>query len=179
MTACDDDNATSRRNYLSDTVLDVKPINLLSHAEVCAQFRIDSYVCSVGTAQGFLGEDGKGTLRYLEWLRGKIEELPGSCVHLWDRARVVGQIEVGLQPKGSASGYIYLVYLIPEYRGGGLGRHLLQQAEAFLVGQGAVEARLRVSPTNVPAFQLYRKNGWSPVSEEPDGEGLLVMHKRF
>lgn len=179
MTARDDDNATSRRIYLSDTVLDVKPIDLLGHAEVCAQFRTDSYVCSVGTAQGFVGEDGKGTLRYLAWLRGRIEELPGSCAHLWDGARIVGQMEVGFQPKGSASGYIYLVYLIPEYRGRGLGRHLLQQAEAFLVGRGAVEARLRVSPSNGRALKLYQKNGWSPVSEEPDGEGLLVMDKRF
>jgi ribosomal protein S18 acetylase RimI-like enzyme len=174
-----DDDATFRKVFVAGGLLILKPIDFESHSDDCVRFRADSFVCSVGSAQAFLGEDNKGGDRYLVWLRGKSEALPGSCAHLWDGSRLVGQMEVGLQDQSPVSGYIYLVYLIPEYRGRGVGGPLLTQAEALLAGYGAVGARLRVSPSNPRALKLYEKNGWCRMSEQPDAEGLLVMHKRL
>ena len=115
----------------------------------------------------------------MRWLRGKSKVLPGSCAHLWDGDRIVGQMEVGLREEEPDSGCIYLVYLIPEYRGRGLGRSVLKYAEASLVREGAIEARLRVSPTNSIARGLYERSGWRCESDKVDTEGLLVMQKRL
>lgn len=50
--------------------------------------------------------------------------------------------------------------VVPEYRGLGLGRALLQQALAGFASVGVPRAFLEVTATNAPAVRLYRSAGF-------------------
>jgi ribosomal protein S18 acetylase RimI-like enzyme len=72
---------------------------------------------------------------------------------------IVGQIEMGKWRVDPAVGFVNLFYLIPTYRGRGLGGQLHAHAVDFLKQLGYRTARLCVSPTNVRAVRFYQKNG--------------------
>jgi ribosomal protein S18 acetylase RimI-like enzyme len=65
--------------------------------------------------------------------------------------------------------YISDVVVLPEYRGRGIGRALLQQAEAFARAQGARWLRIGVLSKNHAAVRLYRHAGF--------GDRLLILEK--
>ncbi len=173
------DGGDKPQSCLTGSPFELKPIDFQSHSDLCVGFRTDSFVCSFGTAQAFLGSDNQGGDRYVRWLQGKSQERPGSCAHLWHGSRIIGQMELGIIHDSSPCGYVYLIYLIPECRQRGLGTQLLQGAESLFRTWGASRARLRVSPTNTPAIALYKKNGWYQTGAEPDADHLLTMEKRL
>ena len=173
------DNNGPTQSYPTGSPFELKPIDFRKHSNICVSFRTDSFICSFGNAQAFLGPDNTGADRYMRWLQGKSNELAGSCAHLWHGARIIGQMELGLIHDFSPSGYIYLIYLIREYRQRGLGTKLLQHAESLFEKWGTARARLRVSPTNIPAIAMYKKNGWSQTGTEPDADHLLTLEKEL
>lgn len=71
-----------------------REIDLERDAEICTQFRADSFVESFGSADGFYRAAGGGAKDYLEGLGRKNREWPGSCVHAWLDDTIVGQIEL-------------------------------------------------------------------------------------
>ncbi len=160
-------------------VIQVEPINLKLHADECLRFRGESFIESYGNSSRFWGADHQGGLRYLQWLERKMSALPGSCCHAWIDGRIVGQFEAGSASSGPSRGWIYLIYVVTEWRRRGIGGFLLGKAEDLLSGQGLSPARLRVSPSNGAAAQLYSSRGWTPVGQPPDDEGLLVMEKEL
>jgi len=52
------------------------------------------------------------------------------------------------------------LFLIPEARGRGIGRHALETAESLAVKYGAHAIHLMVRPENEPAYELYKKVGY-------------------
>ncbi|MCL4312980.1 MAG: mycothiol synthase [Actinobacteria bacterium] len=82
-------------------------------------------------------------------------------------------------------GEIYVLSVDPAYQGHGLGRALLQEGLAWLQRSGMRKVILYVDGSNLPAFELYRKNGFliehvtkvyrgflvPEGSEEKDSEG--------
>jgi GNAT superfamily N-acetyltransferase len=162
----------------TETELRFEPIDLDSAAEMAIAFRADAFVCSFGSADRFLEADGKGHERYLAWLRERTRSIPGSCVHVWSGATVIGQMELGRFKGVPEMGYVNLYYLIPAFRNRGLGHYLDEYATAFLSGLGFQGARLNVSPTNRQAMRFYLKNGWRDLgpSQHPH---VHVMDKKF
>jgi ribosomal protein S18 acetylase RimI-like enzyme len=136
------------------------PIDIQSAANLAVRIRADSFACSFGSADRFHEFDGKGGERYLAWLAKRMEEMPGSCVHVWRDDAIVGQIEMGRFREDPGVGYVYLYYLLPALRDRGLGVHLDRYATAYLRQRGFQKARLNVSPTNHRAMKFYLKNGW-------------------
>ena len=59
---------------------------------------------------------------------------------------------------------IFLIYVNPVYRRQGIGRALLQYAEAWARAQGYTQIGLQVFATNQPAIDLYQQLGYQARS---------------
>src|SRR4051812_28752916 len=97
-----------------------RAIDLNRHANVCVEFRADSYVCGDGDDRRFWATAGPNGRDYLARLAAYMEALPGSCVHAWLDEQVVGQVEMIRDPNDPSAGKVNLFYLRPDYRGLGL-----------------------------------------------------------
>jgi GNAT superfamily N-acetyltransferase len=165
------------------------PIDLERHADLCAQFRADSFRVSFGSDERVYQEhatspttvhpDGRGRAQYVTWLAQRMREFPGSCVHVWHHDAVVGQIEMGRFRGDASVGYVNLFYLIPAYRGHGLGAQLEQYALAFLRRTGYQRVRLSVSATNPQAIAFYLKHHWQDLGPRADHPDSHYMEKRL
>ena len=151
------------------------PIDLARHAAECIAFRRDAYVASFGTPEGIETEMGEGNARYLESLTARIAEVPEGNAHLWSGERIVGQTEMRLVEGDPRVGYVNLFYLLPEFRGRGLGRMLHQHAVAVFIAVGRRTLRLSVSTRNAAAIAFYRKLGWVSVGTRPNREPMEIM----
>jgi ribosomal-protein-alanine N-acetyltransferase len=74
--------------------------------------------------------------------------------------------------------WIATIGVLPEYRGRGVGRMLLEACESQL---GVPRVRLNVRATNYPAIRLYEETGYQRTglwkAYYQDGEDALVMEK--
>jgi ribosomal protein S18 acetylase RimI-like enzyme len=144
---------------------------------IAVAFRADSFVVSFGSDAGFFAQAGPNGERYLEKLRLRNRELPGSCVHAWRDDEIVGQIEVRRVPEDPSCAHVGLYYLRADLRGTGLGDELDQYVRDLVRDAGFDFARLRVSPTNTRALAYYRKHGWQDRGADPDHANVHVMER--
>jgi ribosomal protein S18 acetylase RimI-like enzyme len=99
----------------------------------------------------------------LEWCtqaRGMlfIAEDAGAVVGL---VGVIAQVEdQGMIELNKDYAYISDLVVLPAYRGQGLGRALLQQAEAYAISQGATVLKVDVLVANKGARSLYQAMGF-------------------
>jgi len=163
---------------MSDESLSFAPIDLDDHAELCIEFRLDSYACSFGTTDKFY-VDNTSEQGYLDWLRAKIQELPGSCVHLWQGTEIIGQLELERSRTGPEIGYVSLYYLVREARGSGLSERLDEYVCRFYTKLGLAQARLNVSPSNDRAMRHYEKHRWRNRGPDPRHPEILLLEKTF
>ena len=154
-------------------------IDLDRHADLCVEFRADSFAASFGDAGRFHGEDGQGADRYLAWLRDAIRDFPGGHVHAWLGDEVVGQIEMRLPGESPGAGHVHLYYVTRTWRGRGVASLLDAHAVAWLREQGCRTARLHVSGTNVRAIRFYTRQGWVDVGPRPDRPPERVMEREL
>jgi ribosomal protein S18 acetylase RimI-like enzyme len=157
--------------------LSFREIDLDRDAEICIQFRADSFVESFGSAERFYRAAGDGAKDYLEGLRAKNREWPGSCVHAWLDDRIVGQIEARREGTDSSRAHVLLYYLRPELRGLGLGEQLDAYVIRLCRAAGVSAATLRVSPTNSRAMAFYRKQGWHDRGPDPEHLEVHIMER--
>lgn len=152
----------------------IETIDALDEA-VCVQFRRDMYATSFGTEEGLEEEMGPGNERYLEQLRAHLAEIPEGNAHLWHGDRIVGQIEMRLPGDALHVAHVSLFYIVPEYRGRGLGRML--HAHAVEVGRrrGRRLLRLSVALANQRAITVYRELGWVEVGPKPHRLPMATM----
>jgi ribosomal protein S18 acetylase RimI-like enzyme len=103
---------------------------------------------------------------YGEWITE-----PGAFVALARDAggRPVGYAFVTLNgpgatwPRPERFGYVESLVLLPEARGGGLGRELLRAVWDRVAELGGTEVRLGVIAANAPARQFYEALGFEPL----------------
>lgn len=154
-----------------------RPIDLDHHANVCVEFRADSYVCGDGDARRFWATAGPNGQAYLGRLATYMEVLPDSCVHAWLDDELVGQIEMIRDPSDPSAGKVNLFYLRPDHRGLGLGRQLEAYALGYFRDRGFSRAWLRVSSTNRRAIAFYEKHAWVNSGRDTQSPGMNVMRK--
>lgn len=70
------------------------------------------------------------------------------------------------------TGYVQLIYLIPEYRGLGLGAKLQEFIRAQLIEAGCSKAKLSVSRANKTALSHYKRSGWTYLFPNPKGKNM-------
>jgi GNAT superfamily N-acetyltransferase len=164
---------------MADPPLVFREIDLGRHADLCVQFRADSYVCGDGTADRFFARAGPSGRDYLARLSKYMQDLSGSCVHAWLGEQIVGQIEMVRDPSDPSVGKVNLFYLTPDHRGRGLGGQLERYALDFFRARGFGAAWLRVSPTNTRALAFYKKHGWVDVGRDDAVPKMCVMRKQL
>jgi RimJ/RimL family protein N-acetyltransferase len=158
--------------------LRLAPIDLAHDAATCIAFRRDSFQMSFGTDEGCEQEMGIEGARYLDRLRGRMEQVPEGNSHLWHGERIVGQTEMrfGDEP---GMGYVNLFYLVPEWRRRGVGRLLHDHAVSVFEARGMRAIRLSVSRTNDGAIAFYRRLGWKRVGFRPNKETMEILELRL
>lgn len=161
------------------SLLEFLPMDLERHADVCVRFREDTTLCGFGSTERFHEADGLGAVRYLEWLRQRQHDLPGSLIHVWLNGNIVGQIEMCRLLRQPPIGYVNLFYLVPQLRGQGLGDALEAYARRFLSDQGCRALRLSASPTNLPAWRFNLRNGWQDLGPREDDASVHLLHKNL
>ncbi|MDU8357477.1 GNAT family N-acetyltransferase [Pseudomonas syringae group sp. J309-1] len=159
------------------STLAFRPVDLNAHLDVCIRFGIDAIVCAFGSADRFHEHDGKGAERYVERLRQRAEDLPGSLAHVWQGEEIIGLIVMGRLASDPLIGYVSLLYLVPHQRGQGLGTLLEAYAWTFLSGLGCQSLRLSASPTNTPAWKFYQYGGWRDEGARADAADVHLLHK--
>jgi GNAT superfamily N-acetyltransferase len=162
------------RRDRDDAGLRIVPIDLARDARACIDFRRDSYRASFGTDEGCDAEMGADGLFYLEKLRKRMAQVPEGNSHVWHGERIVGQTEMRLGEE-PGMGYVNLFYLLPEWRGKGLGVRLHEHAVEVFTKRGMRAMRLSVSRTNEPAIAFYRRLGWRRVGFRPNKETMDIL----
>jgi putative acetyltransferase len=76
--------------------------------------------------------------------------------------RLVGTAGYYPIKRGTHAVEIRKMYLIPEVRGQGLGRYLLQQLEAEITAKGFQEIWIETASVLKEAVKLYEQNGYQP-----------------
>ncbi|MEW5827099.1 MAG: GNAT family N-acetyltransferase [Candidatus Bipolaricaulota bacterium] len=73
------------------------------------------------------------------------------------------------------------LWILPDYRGQGLGRRLCEALLVFARGRGYLSVRLEVATPEiqVPAVRLYTRLGFRPVAPFRDGPCDLTLEKRL
>lgn len=147
------------------------------HADICVQFRAESFVESFGSADRFYAAAGVGARDYLDGLRAKNRDWPASCVHAWLEDAIVGQIEVRRERTDSTRAHILLYYLRPDLRGRGFSQQLDAYVLELCRAAGVRTMTLRVSPTNQRAVAFYRKQGWHDRGQDPEHHDVHTMER--
>jgi GNAT superfamily N-acetyltransferase len=160
-------------------VLRFAPIDLAANGSEAFAFRVDSFEVSFGSAEAFFSEWGRQGERYFDHLRTRMSELPGSCVHVWQRFKLIGQVELRAGREDPSEGYVNLYYLKPDKRGAGLGAALDEYAVSWFRCQGLSRAALGVSPSNERAVRFYLKHGWSDQGVHPRHPAVRLMRKSW
>jgi len=155
------------------------PIDLVANASEAVAFRADSFEVSFGSSERFFSDWGCQGERYLEHLRARMSELPGSCVHAWLGDELIGQVELRGGREDRSEGYVNMYYLIPERRGAGYAAELDRYSIAWFLKQGLSRAALGVSPTNIRAIRFYLKQGWIDSGVHPRHPAVRLMRKAW
>jgi len=81
-----------------------------------------------------------------------------------DEGGIVGTVGVHARDDGVCE--LRKMYLLPEYRGRGWGRKLLERALAFARTNGFRRMELETSSKLVEAIALYKRNGFTPLARD-------------
>ena len=154
-----------------------REIDLDRDAETCIQFRRDSFVESFGSAERFYRAAGADAKDYVEGLRSKNREWPGSCAHAWLADEIAGQVEVRRDRADPARAHVLLYYLRANLRGRGLGAQLDAYVRELCRAAGVHTTTLRVSPDNRRAMAFYTKHGWHDRGIDPDHPEVHIMER--
>ncbi len=106
---------------------------------------------------------------------------PGSATFVAELdGQVVGFASVGASREEEHRGELYAIYLHPTAWGRGVGRALIEQAEASMREHGFPEALLWVIDGNERASRFYEAAGWSADgSKLEDFQGAEVTELRY
>lgn len=78
---------------------------------------------------------------------------------------------------GALDAYLEELYVVPERRGHGLGRALLEAAMEYARERGAAHIDLGTSETDVAARALYESAGFTNREGGPDGPAMLYYER--
>jgi ribosomal protein S18 acetylase RimI-like enzyme len=84
-----------------------------------------------------------------------------------ERAQKIACLWLGTaidQITGKPHPNIFLIYVDPSYRRQGIGRALMEYAQAWAKERGYTQIGLQVFTTNQPAIDLYQQLGYQPRS---------------
>ena len=155
--------------------INFKPINLDKHFNYCYEFRRDSHFCSFGNADGY----EESVIGYYEKIQQRQADPRWHYLHIWQGENVIGQLEFKSFSFMENTGYVHLVYLIPECRGSGIAGEAQQLIAKELKKQHCHSALLSVSRSNERAIKHYRRFGWSYLKPNPKDQVTDYYIRQF
>ncbi|MCP8968955.1 GNAT family N-acetyltransferase [Ectobacillus ponti] len=152
-----------------------KTIDVKRDRGLIVQFRRDSYVVSFGSDEAFGDEDA-----YVKRIEERARRFPKGQVLVEEAGDTIGQLELQIvEYEGREIGYVNLYYLVPAYRGRGVGKQLVEYAERFFRKHRVQEYHLRVASTNERAIRFYIKHGMTKLKEEASDNPVWRMQKQL
>lgn len=134
-----------------------------------AACRRDAWENVYGTVESF-----DGAAYYQDALKEAAGEPWALCEAMLGDERV-GLLQLAVNRDADLDvGYIPFLYLLPQFRGLGLGIQLIGQAVSFYRRRGRNRLQLRVSPENTRAMAFYNSYGFRELSAAPEGVHRLI-----
>ncbi|PWR00735.1 GNAT family N-acetyltransferase [Leucothrix pacifica] len=130
-----------------------KQVNLKRHFNLCYEFRRDSHFCSFGTYEGY----EESVIGYQEKIQQRLNNPSWHYLHIWHEQKIIGQLEFKSFSFLENTGYVHLIYVIPEFRGLGVADKAEMLIAEKLKNQGCVQSLLSVSRENERAVRHYRR----------------------
>jgi len=99
--------------------------------------------------------------------------------HVWvavDQGQIIGGLV--LMPKEDHM-LLANIAVHPEYQGKGVGKALLERADAEAVDQSYQEIRLNTNKDMVKNIDMYRRSGWTEMKSGEHGIHKIFMRKRL
>lgn len=154
--------------------MEFEQVDLTKNLAICLSFRRDAHMLSYGNDDAFNIEECTA------WFNSLKESNPAGFLHVLLNNNIIGQLEFksAIKFDQELTGYINLIYLLPEHRGKGYGAQLQQYMFALFKFDGCTAAYLRYLPANKIAGNFYIKQGWKPEGT-PNERGQLMMYKLF
>ena len=151
-----------------------EPYDLVNGRELYLSCYRDTWQIAHGTLRGFDENAAWETAT----LRGR--DAKDSVLAAYAGDRFAGILAMDdRRGKFTGRGWIAFFYLLPEFRGQGLGRQLMEEAARHYRAIGRRVLRLTVARDN-PAVGFYQKTGFHCTGWEPGAlEDLMVMEKRL
>lgn len=146
-------------------------VNLATELATCLAFRRDAYVLSYGSDDHFNPSETQ------QWFEKLATHNPQDFLHICLADKTIGQLEFKstiLGDDGIKRGYLNLLYLLPEFRGKGYGKYLLDFIFSIFKTDGCQEANLRYLPFNHAAAGFYKKNAWQESGPLTEWGQLMV-----
>lgn len=72
-------------------------------------------------------------------------------------------------------GYVVFFCVLPEYRKNGIASNILRLAKLQLKEKGISKLKLRCAKSNIEAYGLYTKNGFSVIDEDEEHYMLITQ----
>jgi GNAT superfamily N-acetyltransferase len=86
---------------------------------------------------------------------------------------------VGLRTLAPGTGEVRRLWVDPEWRGRGIGRHLMERLESAARDLGLSALQLGTGDRQPEAVSLYEDTGWERIFVTPDGAPLPAGWIRF
>lgn len=153
--------------------IEFEPIDINSDFDLCVAFRRDSYFCSFNTYDGY----EESIVGYRERMTKRLASPEWFYRHVWLDDEVIGQLEFRSFSDYPDTGYVHLIYLVPDYRGTGVVDQLEEYIAEQLSGAGCVYAILSVSRLNERAIRHYTRWGWDYFAPNPK-HGTTDFYRR-
>ena len=167
---------TKVSDHMADSV-EFYPINTTRDLERAVEFRRAGFIAAFGHAKDFDGADGNGAQQYRELMLRRCNILPLMHVHMWKNKQIIGQIEAHPLKKNPLVGYVNFYFLVPEFRGTGLGQLLDDYVTEVFKNAGCTTMQLRSTPSNQRALKYYEKLGYAVEQDPESPETMLLLTK--
>ena len=151
-----------------------RPLDPAAEKERYLNVRRDAWISIYGADVPF---DGPA---FWEGALQAAEQSPWALTAVMVKDEFIGLLQLAPQRhQDEGTGFLSLCYLIPAFRGRGLGVQLLGQAISFYRPLGRTTLRLRTSPTNEMAMRFYQKYNFQKIGEEPAGNRTLDVLEKY
>ena len=152
----------------------VKRFSWKNHSELVKKFHEDIILSNIGpehlSREAYLqllrSSEKNGLPAYMRTLKAAYEKGKDG-MFIWElKGKIVGWSWLRIYEneffKEGAYGEINEIYIVPEWRGKGIGNILMKHAEDWFRNKGIKTVRVEALATNEKALAFYRKHGFKP-----------------
>lgn len=152
-------------------------LNIATDIESSIAFRLDTYIESFKTIEGFWESMGGSKSEYEHKLKQRIQQQTRIYIRPHYQNQAIGQLEYAFNSALDDYGYLNLFYVIPAWRSKGMANLFMQYLIQQMKGASLNGILLSVSRTNTRALAFYAKHGWAQAplpAKRPQSQYLML-----